>query len=50
MHSHSIHSLAVGRRAHPEHHDPSPHPVANRNPLPWFAVALVAGVAALVLG
>ncbi len=50
MHSHSIHVRAGMRRAPAEHHDPSPHPVANRNPLPWFAVALVAGVAALVLG
>ena len=49
MHSHPIHARA-GHRGQPQHHDPTPHPVTNRNPLTWFAVALVAGVAALVLG
>lgn len=45
-----MHGHTSMRRLRPEHHDPTPHPIANRHPLPWFAVAIVAGFAALVLG
>ncbi len=31
------------------HHDPTPHAVVTRSPFPWFAVAIMAGFAAIVL-
>jgi len=38
------------RAARPAHHNPAPPAVVNRSPFPWFAVAIVAGFAAVILG
>ena len=42
-----MHRQQVPARAH--HHDPAPRAVTIRSPFPWFAVAIVAGFAAVVL-
>jgi hypothetical protein len=45
-HRHRSHAHAASTRAH----DPMPHERFHRSPLPWFAVAILSGVAAMFFG